>query len=153
MKLYLVRWLHDYYYLDTAFKGGAPVCPAPSRLMKAFTDPLAAENYRQEVERGVRTPPSQANPFHGFRESEVEGQQLRKLADLTSFPEPIFADWLRDADLTPPKLPSSGELPGGDWADWWDANAPHMTDSQRARVWRALDKLRFFEIVETELEV
>jgi hypothetical protein len=153
MKLYLVRWLHDYYYLETPFKGGAPVCPAKSRLMKAFTDPLAAERYRQEVECGIRTPPPQANPFHGFREYFIEGRRLQKLTDLTSFPEPIFADWLMDCNLTPPKLPSSGELPRRDWADWWDANAPRMTDYQRARIWQALDKLRFFEIVETEWEV
>lgn len=153
MKLYIVRWLHDYYYRDTAFKGGAPDCPAQPRLMKAFIDPVAAETYRRQLERGLRTPPPEANPFHGFRESFVEGRRFQRLADLTSLPEPIFADWLLDCYLTPPIRKTGAEKPGRVWADWWDAHAPQMTDYQHSRVWQALDKLRFFEVVETELEV
>jgi hypothetical protein len=48
--------------------------------------------------------------------------------------------------LTPPEGAAS------DWAAWWEANAPAMSDDQRARVWQALDKVRFYEVVETELE-
>lgn len=154
MKLYIVRWLHDYYYRETAFSGGDPDCPTQPRLVKAFIDPIAAETYRSQLERGLRTPPAEANPFLGFRERSegglrfVEGRRFQRLADLTTLPEPILADWLSECYLTPPSLKS-----GRGWADWWDANAPHMTDYQRARVWQALDKLRFFEVIETELEV
>jgi hypothetical protein len=34
------------------------------------------------------------------------------------------------------------------WRDWWDKNYPTMTEYQRHQVWEALDKVRFFEIVE-----
>jgi hypothetical protein len=39
-----------------------------------------------------------------------------------------------------------------DWDGWWQENAPAMTDDQRAQVWKALDKLEFYEIVETGVE-
>jgi hypothetical protein len=39
-----------------------------------------------------------------------------------------------------------------DWDAWWEANAPTMTDLQRSRIWQALDLLRFYEIVEVDLE-
>jgi hypothetical protein len=34
------------------------------------------------------------------------------------------------------------------WRDWWDKNLSRMTALQREQVWEALDKVRFFEVVE-----
>jgi len=36
------------------------------------------------------------------------------------------------------------------WRDWWDQNRETMSEHQRELVWEALDKVRFFEIVELE---
>lgn len=58
-------------------------------------------------------------------------------ADRTTLPEPIFRDFVRDADLDPP---------AADWAAWWDAGT--FSESQRGRVWEGLDRLRFFRVDE-----
>lgn len=34
------------------------------------------------------------------------------------------------------------------WRDWWDKHLNQMTALQREQVWEALDKVRFFEVVE-----
>jgi hypothetical protein len=34
------------------------------------------------------------------------------------------------------------------WRDWWDANVVGMTELQRQQVWEALDKVRFYEVIE-----
>ncbi len=36
------------------------------------------------------------------------------------------------------------------WRDWWDREREAMTPYQRQQVWEALDKVRFFEIVELQ---
>jgi hypothetical protein len=38
------------------------------------------------------------------------------------------------------------------WELWWDETAPHMTDAQKAALWRLLDP-QPWEIVEVELEL
>lgn len=35
---------------------------------------------------------------------------------------------------------------------WWDTESPDWTADQRAAVWELLDKVRLFEVIETELE-
>ncbi|HZY87645.1 MAG TPA: hypothetical protein VFE78_22590, partial [Gemmataceae bacterium] len=54
-------------------------------------------------------------------------------------------DWLRDAGLAPPKPGKKGR----DWAGWWQKAQRRMTALQREKVWEALDKVRFFEVVES----
>ncbi|MFO0840783.1 MAG: hypothetical protein U0797_00065 [Gemmataceae bacterium] len=36
------------------------------------------------------------------------------------------------------------------WRDWWDRNHGRMTAWQRDQVWEALDKVRFYEVVELD---
>jgi hypothetical protein len=150
--LYLVRWLHDHFYPETDYS--AVACfPTASRLVKAFTNPIAAENFRRALEQGEVAPPASANPFLGFRrDCGVEDHVWRGLADLTSLPSPVLADWVSDLGLTPPQTSGDGREAGCAWADWWDAHAPHMTPAQRAGLRRVLDRLTFFEVVETELD-
>jgi len=132
-------------------------------------------------------PPPEAHPFLNFRADGLYVEtSAGRLSDLTSMPEPVFRDWLREAGLEPPgeakivqvhdelsamglEPPDEGESDAlsvmgleppveaesgkvRDWPSWWDQHAPRMTDQQRAKVWQALDRLRFYEIVETELE-
>jgi hypothetical protein len=65
----------------------------------------------------------------------------------TSFDEGRLRDWLLDAGLEPP---GKG---GAAWRAWWDRHSPSMTELQRARVWQALDKIRFFRVVEGSARV
>jgi hypothetical protein len=67
------------------------------------------------------------------------------LAVLTSFPEPVFLDWVEDAGLTPPAQGEKGER---DWRGWWERLAPSFRPEQRAKVWAGLDRLRFYTVVE-----
>ncbi len=36
------------------------------------------------------------------------------------------------------------------WRGWWDKHSPAMTEYQRAQVWEALEKVRFYEVVELD---
>jgi hypothetical protein len=63
----------------------------------------------------------------------------------TSLDEGRLHDWLLDAGLTPPKPGRKGR----DWAGWWQKARRGMTALQREKVWEALDKVRFFEVVES----
>lgn len=150
-RLYLVRWFHDYYYLNSSLRGGAPmVLPVP-RSVRAFLDPVAAQEFAFRLTQGAVPWPAVINPFRGLNERWMEDRTITTVADVTSMPEPIFCDWLREAGLEPPAEAAIGRWLR-DWASWWDQHAPRMTDHQRAKVWQALDRLRFYEIVETELE-
>jgi hypothetical protein len=62
----------------------------------------------------------------------------------TSLDEGRLHDWILDLDLTPPRNSKTDR----DWVGWWKKTAPRMTDLQRARMWEAFDRLRFFEVVE-----
>lgn len=62
----------------------------------------------------------------------------------TSMPAPIFRDWLLDAGIDPPK---KFDDPAA-WAGWWDRSAKKWSADQRAKVWEALDKVRFHAVTE-----
>jgi len=156
-KLFIVRWRAAYYYYEDSDDGA---CQPGDRLSKAFTTRAAAEQYRQAVQRGRLVPPAGANPFLPFRSARVgwyDGEETPTIAQFSSMPEPVLDDWLQDLGLTPP-APERIEPKHGkpftmrDWDAWWEANVAQMTDHQRCKIWEALDRLDFFEIVETELE-
>jgi len=101
----------------------------------SFEDRASAEEDCRQREQEAR---KGANPFaHGG-----------PLCYQTSLDEGRLGDWVQDAGLTPPE-------PGakGGWRDWWTRIEPTMSDLQRAKVWEALDKVRFFRVVETPKRV
>jgi hypothetical protein len=51
-----------------------------------------------------------------------------------------------DAGLDPPGVTNDSRV----WADWWSVHRDEMTLAQRATVWEALDRVRFFEVRESE---
>ncbi len=108
-------------------EGGAPV--------KAFHNRIAADAFCQACEtaaRGVKNPYLRhPNPF-------CFGS---KLTEQTSLPGGVFRDWLLDAGLTPLRK-------GHDWKTWWEQEQEGMTEEQRRKVWEALDKVRFYRVVE-----
>jgi hypothetical protein len=67
------------------------------------------------------------------------------LPAVTSLDAPALHDWLLDAGLDPPRPDGEGVR---DWAGWWDAWQSHWSTEQRDAAWRALDRVRFFEVVE-----
>lgn len=107
----------------------------------AFSTRAAAERERERRELAAR---ELLNPFW-----------LDPVDSLSSCTETGFRERLREFGLTPPE-PVRGppQLGGdmGDWAPWWDAESGAWSDELRAAVWELLDKVRLFEVVETELE-
>jgi hypothetical protein len=61
------------------------------------------------------------------------------LCYLSSFDWGRLHDWVLDSGLSPPG-------PDGDWRKWWEAQSPTLTDLQKAKIWQALDKVRFFRV-------
>jgi hypothetical protein len=97
----------------------------------AFDSADQAEADRRRREDNARR---RLNPFECGRE----------LTELTSYPEGVLVDWVQDAGLTPPAAKRGKR----DWEAWWDEVAPAAGPDQRAKVWEALDKLRFYHVVE-----
>jgi hypothetical protein len=62
----------------------------------------------------------------------------------TSLDEGRLRDWMLDVGLTPP-----GTDAKGGWRAWWDENHAAMSEIQRAKVWEALDLVRFFRVSES----
>lgn len=101
--------------------------------IRAFTDVHKAEAYAERVDAEIR---KTCNPF-------VYGSQIR---DWSSFDEPRLCDWLMDAGLDLPKLKKGKKRTAEHWRQWWTEQAPAMTALQRAKVWEALDKVRFHKV-------
>jgi hypothetical protein len=100
---------------------------------RAFLDHDRAAAYCRRREREAR---AGANPFrHGER-----------VADWSSLDHDRLHDWLLDAGIDPPV---AGERSRPDpWRAWWDLCQDQLTELQREKVWEALDKVRFFRVVE-----
>lgn len=64
----------------------------------------------------------------------------------TTFDAARLFDWCMDASLDPPGQTNDSRI----WADWWAVNHEEMTLAQRASVWEALDRVRFFHVRECE---
>ena len=88
----------------------------------------------------------------------LQRRKLHRVDRRQAFPEPVFLDWVRDLGLNPPPIEqikpkySDKIFSLRDWDDWWEKNAPQMTNEQRAQIWKALDRLTFYEIVQTGIE-
>ncbi len=153
--VFVVRWRQEFYfYYDDTER----IQPG-NRYVKAFPTRKVAQAYIDSLHRGEVPPPRGANPFLSFRNAANSfSDSPPKLEKLTSFPEPVFLDWVHDLGLTPPPIEKIkrryGKKPISlrNWDRWWEETAPAMSDEQRARIWKALDKLTFFEIVQTGLE-
>lgn len=105
--------------------------PGADRIL-TFADRDIAEAQAREREWGIRR---RVNPF-------VCGPFLHYQ---TSFDAARLFDWCLDAGLDPPVLTNDSRI----WADWWSLHQPKMTDIQRATMWEALDRVRFFRVSES----
>jgi hypothetical protein len=107
-----------------------------TEVVATFADHEAAVRDCRTREAEVRSRPG-VNPFqHGGG----------ALFSQTSFPAPVLCDWLLDHGFEPPPL--APDVPHADWVAWWDLFSGLWTAEQRALVYEALDKVRFFEVAE-----
>lgn len=105
--------------------------PGTTRLA-TFPDAESAERERRRLEEEAR---QAVNPF-------LCGTSM---ADRSSLDEGRLCDWLLDLGIDPPAM--SKKAKGRNWAEWWEEEHELWDDHQLARVWEALDRLRFHEVV------
>ncbi|HEX3151912.1 MAG TPA: hypothetical protein VHR66_27820 [Gemmataceae bacterium] len=99
-----------------------------------FDDRASAESAARVQEWDFRR---RVNPFH-FGGPALHYQ--------TGFDAARLFDWCLDHGLDPPALTADS----GPWETWWDAHKQGFTASQRAALWEALDRVRFFRVSETQ---
>lgn len=129
-----------YFHEDEHYQPLTPDQGGPVRVPEAaFLTRVEAERERDRRELAAR---ELLNPFW---------LHWGELESLTSVPEEVFRGQLSDAGLRPPNPVPSQFGDATDWRAWWDVESPGWTDEQLATVWRLLDKVRLFEVVEVEL--
>jgi hypothetical protein len=106
--------------------------PGATRL-RSYQSRAVAERTRQKRERDAR---NAVNPF------TCGGRALHYQ---TSLDADRLHDWLLDAGIEPPARAADGSR---DWAAWWDKNYLSLSEAQKEKVWEALDRVKFFEVVE-----
>jgi len=109
--------------------------------LRCFRSREEAEACCQELEQQARR---ELSPFQ-FHMGELEL--------LTTLSEKEFRQALGKLGLTPPTGTAfRTEWRSIDWRVWWDAVAADLTDAQREGVFDLLDELRFYEVVQAELD-
>ena len=102
--------------------------------MRTFHDRSTAEAAARELEWELRR---RVNPF-AFGERFLHYQ--------TTFDAPRLFDWCLDHGLEPPAVAPESPM----WEEWWERHQPRFTDVQRAAVWEALNRVRFYRVIESE---
>ena len=97
----------------------------------AFADPDAAAEFARGREQAAR---DAVNPFRCGA----------TLADITGLPAFALKDYLLDDGVKMAKPDSRAEL---HWDRWWARESPKWSPGTRARIWDALDRVRFFRVV------
>jgi hypothetical protein len=108
--------------------------PGATRI-QSFPDADSAEAERRRLEEQAR---ARVNPFCCGNKG---------LSDKTSLDADRLHDWLLDAGIEPPGPAKDNQR---DWAGWWSKAA--LSPEQCALVWKALDRLRFYEVVERQMK-
>jgi hypothetical protein len=103
------------------------------RPERAFTARSAAEAYLRKQQQRVWC---RNNPFDYEEE----------FAEVTSFDEPVFRDWLED--LTGLRGPEADETGRADWQSWFGEVQDRLTRDQRCRIWEQMDRVELYRIVE-----
>ncbi|MGF1582474.1 MAG: hypothetical protein ACFCD0_24380 [Gemmataceae bacterium] len=126
-----------------------------------FESQIVAEAHLREMQSEGFVPPQHLNPFRYYAEMDISEQKRTsgsmgyELSDVTSFPEPIFSDWLLEAGINPtlPTLdPWYSAYPLRSWVAWYDNLAPTLTETQIRKIWKVLDKINHIVIEEIEVE-
>jgi hypothetical protein len=112
----------------------AVLCDGP-HVCDTFETREEAEAECARLERELR----QNSPFGIWQQAS--------LCDLTSLEPNIFCDWLHDAGIEPPKPDEAG---GRNWEVWWDESSRKWSDEQREHAWKAMDRVRGYEVVEVK---
>jgi hypothetical protein len=130
-KVYVVQEIH-WEYNDEYYDPGLP------EPVRAFRDRDRAESYRREQEVKARRASHCSNPFH-----YTWSYELPEISSLTE--EEVLAR-VRQADWLVP------DGPPYDWSSWYDLMQANLPESELCRLYDLFDRVRFYEIVEMDLE-
>lgn len=108
---------------------------AQGRAVGAFLDRQQAEAFRRDLETQV-TPDGDPFDYANF------------LWEMTSMDEDVFADVLLDLGVDPP---AKVEDDWREWDPWWLEQWPKLNGEQQKGIWRHLDLIQFYQIVEVPL--
>jgi hypothetical protein len=141
--------------LEHSWRFRARGCPdvlddgRPGRPVMAFADRARADAHCRQLNLQKR---ATVNPFRYMPEA-TDGYLLDQY---TTMGEAAFLTLLRKEGLTPPALHSgtSTDYDGqaNVWADWWEGHRQGWNGRLVTRLWNALDRLIFYEVVEVALE-
>jgi hypothetical protein len=142
--IYLVQQLRyrstsrGYHYLQDEGR--------PGNIVKAFADRSQAEAHCRELNFQKRS----ENPFCYLPFSFDSYPFLDRY---TSMGHAAFLAFIESEGLTPPTRDYSKhyDMYEEPWVDWWEAQKP-WGEQRLERMWAALDKVRFYEVVEVTLE-
>ena len=133
--VYVVRRL-DWEYNDEFYDHYGCATPLKAFLRRGLAEAECRDREaaarREEADRG-------SNPF--------ELGDFNDLSAHTSLGAAELAARFRDLGLTPP---ADGEC--FSYHLWWDDNAHRLTPAKRRAVWLLCDRVRFFEVVEAEID-
>ena len=124
---------------------------SPGRPVKAFVDRGLADAHCRQLNREKR-----GNPFRYLPEG-LEGGGGSFLDHYATRGEANFRAFLRTEGLTPPDPEPS--YPSSDfddcaraWGDWWEQHFKEWDGGLVERLWEALDRVRFYEVVEVAVQ-
>jgi hypothetical protein len=120
----------------------------PGRPVKAFLDRDRADAHCRELTRQRQR---KENPFC-YQPEETSGSYLDQYA---SRGEAAFLALLRSEGRTPAvRAPDpSQRLFPEPWVTWWaEARGPDRDGRLTQRLWDALDRVRFYEVIELDVE-
>jgi hypothetical protein len=93
-----------------------------------------------------------ADAFAANQEADARAQVVNPFAlskdfsDLSHMPEGVFADWVQDSEVEPPKeIDASGRR---DWLLWWKHRVENFSDSQARHIVSGLTKVWFYRVEE-----
>ncbi len=139
-----VHWEYndEYYYRLGGEADELGDEPSDVPAQRTFLSRKKAEAWRRKREEEAR---GDQDPFdYGALGGDLE--------DYSSLSPEEFRDRLRGVGLSPPSFGENGRLPDALW-EWWEREVADMTPAQRSAVWDALDRVRFYEIVETTIDL
>jgi len=120
----------------------------PGRPVKAFFHRDRAQAFCLELNRKQR-----GNPFRYLPEG-FEGGGGSFLDYYATRGEANFLDLLKSEGLVPPTLPPEPEFDESApaWESWWEEHFAEWDRALVERLWAALDRLQFYEVIEVSVE-
>ena len=114
--------------------------------------PVAVFKGRQSAEARMRELElAAARTFNPFCRASSHHESV-PLRAITTWPESRLRGRLEALAGQLPEAPIAPDGPDTVWYSWWDEHAPSWPDETLAMVWELFDQVRFYAILEVDLE-